>query len=203
MSQREGVRWEHWCGRKVEAQKTGTKTFECCSAPPCYPGKGVQRRKHHTSVERSGLSLSTKSYLWSKCPQNWHGYGIIYPLVLICVTRFSLGGAQHSYIYLGSLCPTTIELWCLVWGQRSSTNCQPLEQSLAVLFPMRGSLGSGEVDVNSLDVEGEWTVWGLILNPLAKIHYVVQDPLLLPLNGNKCWLSLPAPRWCSRMHFAW
>lgn len=59
---------------------------------------------------------------------------------------------------------------------------------------MRGSLGSGEVDVNSLDVEGEWTVWGLILNPLAKIHYVVQDPLLLPLNGNKCWLSLPAPR---------
>ena len=43
---------------------------------------------------------------------------------------------------------------------------------------MRGSSDSGEVDVKSLDVEGEWTVWGPVLNPLVEIHYILQDTLL-------------------------
>ena len=41
---------------------------------------------------------------------------------------------------------------------------------------MRGSADSG--DVNSLDVEGKWTVWGLVLNPLVEIHYILQETLL-------------------------
>lgn len=94
-------------------------------------------------------------------------------------------GAQQFHLYLGSLGLTTIEVWYLVWGQRSSTNCLPLGQSPAVLSTMTGSLGSGEVDVNSLDVEGERTVWGLVLSPLVEIHYILQDTLL-SLNGDKC-----------------
>lgn len=43
-----------------------------------------------------------------------------------------------------------------------------------------------EVDVSSPDVQGDWTVWGLVLNPLVETYYIHQGPLLLSLSGNKC-----------------
>lgn len=72
------------------------------------------------------------------------------------------------------------------WGQRSSTSSQLLGQSPVIVSTMSGRLSSREVNVSSPDDERNWTVWGLVLNPLVKTHYYVQGPLLLPLNGNKC-----------------
>lgn len=113
-------------------------------------------------------------------------------------------GSPAQHLYLGSLNPMTIVSWCLEWSQRSSPNCRPLGQNPAILSAPRGSPVSGEVDVNSPDVKGDWAVWGLVLNPLGEIHFILQDPLLLPLNGNKCsFFSLPAAQWCLRMHFTW
>lgn len=53
-----------------------------------------------------------------------------------------------------------------------------------VLSTMSGRLSSREVNVSSPDDERNWTVWGLVLNPLVKTHCYVQGALLLPLNGN-------------------
>lgn len=51
-----------------------------------------------------------------------------------------------------------IVLWCLEWSQRSFLNCRFLGQNLVIFFVFRGSLVFGEVDVNFLDVKGDWVV---------------------------------------------
>lgn len=135
------------------------------------PGKVVQMRMHHTSERNYGVFDPWPSFTSrSKCPENCHGYCIINPLVLLIhVTRFSRGDPSRvTYI------------WAALVQQPSSHGATSrTEPSSSLHYEWEASLQGGECEFPR-----RWKILDS-LNPQMKTHYILQGPLLLPLNGNK------------------
>ena len=164
--------WEE--GRKKNVM---TKAFECCSVT----GQGsTDQNAPHLSGTIGSLTFNK---LLSIMGQNahkmvWLVYNQFLSFPYLC-HKVLPGGCPAQAILSGEPASIAIESWCLLWGQRNSVCKRPTcRTEPSGSLTMRGSTDSGEVDVNSLDVEGEWTVWGLVLNPLEEIHYILHDTLL-------------------------
>lgn len=86
-----------------------------------------------------------------------------------------MGLAQPGQFCLGSLHPMPLNrgACCGARGTPSATTTQNRAQWFSH-YERERRLWRREFP----DVEGEWTVWGLVLNPLVEIHYILQDTLL-------------------------
>lgn len=146
------------------------------------PGKVVQMRMHHTSERNCGVFDSWPSFTSrSKCPENCHGYCIINPLVLLIhVPRFSwCDPSIVTYIGAALVQQPSSHGACRA-REAPQTATSRTEPSSSLCCEWEASLQRGECEFP------RW--WKILdsLNPQMNTYYILQGPLLLPLNGNKC-----------------